>query len=196
MGEGEDHGMHKRCGGKYMGEAKIPEPVKLIASVFGADAGRLLQAESLLVERYGPLDYRSELLPFAHTDYYTPEFGAPLVRMIVAFERLVAPDLLPTIKRQTNELERANSVERHRWANIDPGYVSLSKLILATTKDHAHRIYVRDGIYAEVTLHYQGGTFRSCPWTYPDYASPPYIAIFNHIRHEYHRQLRDHPVSA
>lgn len=179
-----------------MGEAKTPEPVKLIASVFGADGSRLLQAESLLIAEFGSVDYRSGLLPFAHTDYYTSEFGAPLVRTIVAFERLVGPDLLPMIKCQTNRFEQANSAGGHRWVNIDPGYVSLSKLVLATTKDHAHRIYLRDGIYAEVTLAYRRGTFRPWPWTYPDYASPPYIAIFNHIRHEYHRQLRARPASA
>jgi len=173
-----------------MGEAKIPEPVKLIASIFGANEDRLRRAESLLAQEFGPLDYRSALLPFTHTDYYTPEFGAPLVRVIVAFERLVDPALLPAIKHRTNELEWADAIQGHRWVNIDPGYVSLSKLVLATTKDHAHRIYLGDGIYAEVTLHYQGGTFRPWPWTYPDYASPPYIAIFNVIRSQYHQQLR------
>jgi len=173
-----------------MGEAKIPEPVKLIASIFSADEERLRRAESLLIQEFGPLDYRSEWLPFTHTDYYTPEFGAPLVRVIVAFERLVGPALLPAIKHRTSELEGADSVQGHRWMNIDPGYVSLSKLVLATTKDHAHRIYVRDGIYAEVTLRYQEGTFHPWPWTYPDYASPAYIAIFNHIRAQYHRQLQ------
>ncbi len=173
-----------------MGEAKIPEAVKLIASIFGADEDRLRRAESLLVREFGPLDYRSELLPFTHTDYYTPEFGTPLVRVIVAFERLVDPALLPTIKHRTNELEWTDSAQGHRWVNMDPGYVTLSKLVLATAKDHAHRIYLRDGIYAEVTLCYQGGTFRPWPWTYPDYASPPYIAIFNAIRAQYHQQLR------
>jgi len=173
-----------------MGEAKIPEPVKLIASIFSADEERLRRAESLLIQEFGPLDYCSEWLPFTHTDYYTPEFGAPLVRVIVAFARLVGPAQLPAIKHRTNELEGADSVQGHRWMNIDPGYVSLSKLVLATTKDHAHRIYVRDGIYAEVTLRYQEGTFRPWPWTYPDYASPTYIGIFNHIRAQYHRQLQ------
>lgn len=178
-----------------MGEAEIPEAVKLIASIFGADEACLRRAGSLLVQEFGPLDYRSELLSFTHTDYYTPEFGAPLARMIVAFEQLVDPVLLPAIKHRTNELEWADSTQGHRWVNIDPGYVSLSKLVLATTKDHAHRIYLSDGIYAEVTLRYQGGTFRPWPWTYPDYASPPYIAIFNHIRAQYHRQLRARRVS-
>jgi hypothetical protein len=173
-----------------MGEGKMPRPVKLIASIFGTEGELLLQAESPMVREFGPLDYRSELLPFTHTDYYTAEFGGPLVRVIVAFERLVDPALLPTIKRRTNQLEWADSAQGHRWVNIDPGYVSLSKLVLATTKDHAHRVYLRDGIYAEVTLRYQGGTFHPWPWTYPDYASSPYIAIFNHIRAQYHRQLR------
>ncbi|MEA3346401.1 MAG: DUF4416 family protein [Chloroflexota bacterium] len=180
-----------------MGQARSPEGVKLIASILGADEERLRRAESLLAQEFGLLDYRSELLPFTHTDYYTPEFGAPLVRVIVAFEPLMDPELLPVIKHRTNELEGGNSDRERRWVNIDPGYVSLSKLVLATTKNHSHRIYLRDGIYAEVTLRYQQGTFRPWPWTYPDYASPPYIAIFNRIRHQYHRQLRSRfPPSA
>ena len=173
-----------------MGEAKIPQAVKLIASIFHADEAGLRQAQRLLSQELGPLDYRSELLPFTHTDYYTPEFGSPLVRVIMAFERLIDPALLPAIKRRTNELERVHSVGAHRWVNIDPGYVSLSKLVLATTKDHAHRIYLRDGIYAEVTLRYQEGSFHPWPWTYPDYASPRYLAIFNAIRAGYRQQLR------
>lgn len=173
-----------------MGERKTPQPVKLIASIFGANEERLLQAESLLIREFGPLHYRSDLLPFIHTDYYTAEFGAPLVRVIVAFERLVDPGLLPTIKCRTNEMEWDNGIKGLRWSNIDPGYVSLSKIVLATTKDHAHRIYLSHGIYAEVTLHFREGTFRPWPWTYPDYASAPYIAIFSHIRAQYHRQLR------
>jgi hypothetical protein len=173
-----------------VGKRKAPQPVKLIASIFGANEERLLQAESLLVQEFGPLHYRSSLLPFIHTDYYAAEFGAPLVRVIVAFERLVDPGMLPAIKCRTNEMERDDSTRRHRWVNIDPGYVSLSKLVLATTKDHAHRIYLSHGIYAEVTLHFREGIFCPWPWTYPDYASAPYIAIFNHIRAQYHRQLR------
>jgi len=172
-----------------VGEVRIPPPVKLIASIFHAAEAGLERAASMLAEEFGPIDYRSKLLAFTHTDYYTPEFGTPLVRVIVAFERLIDPASLPAIKRRTNELEWANSVGAHRWVNIDPGYVSLSKLVLATTKDHAHRIYLSDGIYAEVTLQYQEGSFRPWPWTYPDYASPPYLAIFNAIREEYRCQL-------
>jgi hypothetical protein len=97
---------------------------------------------------------------------------------------------LAAIKRQTNDLEAGSSVEDRRQVNIDPGYVSLSKLVLATTKNHAHRIYLSDGIYAEVTLHYRDGAFRGYPWTYPDYASSEYCALFQKVRDLYRRQLR------
>ena len=111
------------------------------------------------------------------------------MRHILAFERLVNPGELAAIKGQTNILETGWLDNGHRRVNIDPGYVSLSELVLATTKNHAHRIYLADGIYAEVTLHYRDGVFRGYPWTYPDYSSPPYCALFGEIRDLYRRQL-------
>jgi len=181
-----------------MGKIKEPLPVKLIASIFAASGELLAEAKVRLSQEFGPVDYESELLPFDHTDYYTPEFGKGLRRKFVAFEELIHPGRLAEIKLRTNALELVLSgakgmewaAEGKRRINIDPGYVSHSKLVLATTKDHAHRIYLGQGIYAEVTLHFRGGTFQPWPWTYPDYASPPLIAIFNHIRELYVKQLR------
>lgn len=173
-----------------MGTARQPQPVKLIASLFAGRQVLLEVARARLEEAFGPVDYQSELLPFDHTDYYTPEFGPGLVRVILAFERLVGPGNLAAIKRQTNALEAEWLVEGRRRVNIDPGYVSLSKLVLATTKNHAHRIYLADGIYGEVTLHYRDGAFRGFPWTYPDYASSHYCALFAEIRDLYRQQLR------
>jgi hypothetical protein len=119
----------------------------------------------------------------------------------VAFVDLVHPGELAEIKLLTNALEMewvvggrargGRSRKGKRRINVDPGYVSHSKLVLATTKNHAHRIYLGQGIYAEVTLHFRDGTFRGWPWTYPDYASPPLIAIFNQIRALYVKQLRE-----
>jgi len=74
--------------------------------------------------------------------------------------------------------------------NVDPGYVSLGKLVLASTKDHAHRLYLDRGVYGEVMLTYQQGCFRPWPWTYPDYASDGYCAMFGEIRECYKAQLR------
>ena len=173
-----------------MGNVKEPLPVKLIASMFTASGELLEEAKIRLSQEFGPLDHESELLPFDRTTYYAAEFGESLERRFVAFEKLVHPGHLAEIKLLTNALEMEWAVEGKRRINIDPGYVSHSKLVLATTKNHAHRIYLGQGIYAEVTLHFRDGTFRAWPWTYPDYASPPVIAIFNHIRGLYVEQLR------
>jgi len=173
-----------------MGKVKEPLPVKLIASMFAGSGELLEKAKVRLGQEFGPIDYESELLPFDHTTYYAVEFGENLKRRFVAFAELVRPERLTEIKLLTNALEMEWAVEGKRQINIDPGYVSHSKLVLATTKDHAHRIYLGQGIYAEVTLYFREGTFRPWPWTYPDYASPPLIAIFNHIRGLYVKQLR------
>lgn len=173
-----------------MGTARKVEPVKLIVSLLSGDLDLLAVTTSTLKGHYGPVDFESELLPFEHTDYYAAEFGPRLARRIVAFEQLIAPAALPEIKLQTNDLESSLAVEGKRPINIDPGYVSLGKMVLATTKDHAHRLYLASGIYGEVTLTYQRGRFRPWSWTYPDYASDQYCALFDGIRERYKAQLR------
>ncbi len=188
-----------------MGRIKEPLPVKLIASLFAGSGELLEEAGVRLSQEFGPIDSESELLPFDHTTYYAAEFGEGLKRRFVAFVDLVHPGELAEIKLLTNALEMEWVAEGKRRINVDPGYVSHSKLVLATTKNHAHRIYLGpvlschpelvegpskgQGIYAEVTLHFRDGAFRAWPWTYPDYASPPLIAIFNQIRALYVKQL-------
>ena len=122
-----------------MGQAREAEPVKLIASIFSGDRGLLSRAKAMLAEAFGPADFESRLFPFEHTDYYTAEFGPNLVRQIVAFQQLIPPAGLPNIKTRTNELERALSHEGQRRVDIDPGYVSLGKLVLASTKASTER---------------------------------------------------------
>jgi hypothetical protein len=173
-----------------MGTAREPASVKLIASLLTGEMSLLPEVRAALVQAFGPTDLESEILPFDHTDYYAAEFGPALQRQFVTFERLISPEELPAVKRQTNELEQSFAQEGRRRVNIDPGYVSLSKLALATTKDHAHRLYLGQGIYGEVTLAYQQGRFRPWPWTYADYASDHYCALFMEIRKRYKAQIR------
>ncbi len=173
-----------------MGTAHEPQPVKLIASLLTGDIDLLPEVREALVDALGPLDFLSDLLPFDHTDYYTAEFGPTLQRQIVSFDRLVPPGALPAVKRQTNDLEWTLAAAGRRRVNVDPGYVSLGKLVLASTKDHAHRLYLGEGVYGEVTLTYQRGRFRPWPWTYPDYGSDGYCALFAAIRDVYKAQLR------
>mgnify|MGYP001814503756 CR=1 FL=1 len=174
-----------------MGTAREPQPVKLIASLLTGEPSLLDGAQEALVQAFGPIDLTSKLLPFDHTTYYAPEFGSNLQRRIVTFEHLVDPGELPAIKHRTNDLEDALIRDGKRRVNIDPGYVSLGKMVLATTKNHAHRLYLGQGIYGEGTLTYQRGRFRAWPWTYPDYASERYCALFGQIRERYKAQLRE-----
>jgi len=148
------------------------------------------EAREALCQAWGEVDYESELLPFCHTDYYTAEFGPGLVRRIWTFGPLIDPGQLAAIKIQTNALEQRWAVDSQRQVNLDSGYVSPAKLVLATTKNHGHRIYLGEGIYAEVTLQYRDGAFRPWPWTYPDYGTRQYCALFEEIRGRYLAQLR------
>jgi len=139
---------------------------------------------------YGPIDLESPVRDFPFTDYYDLEMGRPLSRYFLAFERLVGQDLLAAIKLQTNSLEAELAESGRRIFNLDPGLLTLARFSLATTKENAHRIPLWGGIYAELTLKYENGAFRPLPWTYPDYRSEPYLALFEQIRTRLREQLR------
>jgi hypothetical protein len=173
-----------------MGTIRTSLPVKLIMPMLSAHAELFAQAEESLVERFGPVDFRSSRLPFTHTRYYEQEFGANLERQFLSFARLIAPDELAAIKVWTNGLEERLGAEGRRRINLDPGYLSMAKLVLATTKDYGHRLYIGQGIYAEVTLAYRERDFRPWPWTYADYQSAPYLEILHAVRCIYVAQIR------
>ena len=173
-----------------MGQVKTPQPVKLIVGAFAPDGALLEEARAAVAAEWGGVDFESGLLPFEHTTYYQPQFGTGLLRRIWTCGPLIDPGALAAIKLRTNELEQRWAVEGRRRVNLDPGYLSLAKLVLATTKNHGHRIYLGSGIYAEVTLAYRDGGFRPWPWTYPDYATSRYCELFAAIRRRYVGQLR------
>ena len=174
-----------------MGAIKKHPPVKLIVGFIFKEEAVLEKAKIFLEKRFGKIDFASPSLPFIHTDYYAREFGRPLKRSFISFKRLIAAESLAKIKIITNQLEKKMSRQERRSINIDPGYLDLSKLVLATTKDYQHRTYLNSGIYAEVTLFYQAGTFKPWEWTYPDYKTPEYLAILNQIRETYLYQLKE-----
>jgi hypothetical protein len=116
--------------------------------------------------------------------------GENLHRRFLSMEKLIKPEALPDIKLATNEIEDKFSSDSRRQVNIDPGYISKAHLILATGKSYTHRPYLRDGIYADLTLIYQGKKFRSLPWTYPDYADERQLVMLGKIREKYLLQLK------
>jgi len=174
-----------------MGTLREPDPVKLVVPMLASDRALFSVGERALARAFGPIDLCSDDMPFAHTRYYEPEMGSELTRRIVSFEKLIDPGDLPGIKLTTNAIEAAFAHERKRQLNLDPGYVSGAKLVLATTKNHGHRLYLGQRIYGEVTLAYRDGNFRSWPWTYPDYAEGRYFPILRRIRQRYLEQLRE-----
>ena len=177
-----------------MADARPPVPVLLIAAVFSRHADMLSLARTRLEETYGPVERLSPAFVFDQTDYYAATMGADLRKQFLAFRDLIAPERLPDVKRHTNALERelaqGRTYPEARPVNIDPGYLHLGKFVLATTKDQGHRLYLRDGIYAEVTLRYQGGAFEPWPWTYADYRQPGVRAFLEEVRAGYHDRLR------
>lgn len=178
-----------------MSDPQPAEPVKLIASLFSGDGCLIGDALEAMSEEYGRADFISAPVSFDYTDYYAKEFGGSLVRRFVAFERLIRPESLPDVKRWTNALEQRLSAGGQRRVNIDPGYLARAHLILATGKGYTHRPYLRDGIYADVTLIYRDKKFHSLPWTYPDYAGEEMIGMLVRIREKYLLQLKGKAAS-
>jgi len=173
-----------------MSKPNPAEPVKLIFSVFANDAGRLDEIIGILSSAYGQPDFISAMVSFDYTNYYCAEMGENLVRRFLSMEKLIRPEDLPDIKLATNEIEDRSASNSQRQVNIDPGYISKANLILATGKSYTHRPYLRDGIYADLTLVYQGKKFCSLPWTYPDYADEKQLFMLGKIREKYLLQLK------
>lgn len=177
-----------------MGAITTPGPVKLICGVLLNPAVSPSDIEPALVSEFGAVELWSPTWPFDFTDYYDAETGPNIQRAFAAFEQLVAMDALAEIKWRTNALEAALAdrveADAPRPVNLDPGYVNSSRLVLASTKDCAHRVYLGQGIYAEVTLTFRRGEFQPWPWTYADYATPEYRRFFRQVRQRYLRQRR------
>ena len=174
-----------------MGKVKEPPEAKLIAGILLSHELSWERVVRQLEVEQGPIDSKSEPFSFTHTDYYTAELGSPIERFWVSFEWLAEQDELPDLKHETNKLEEIlGRSDGSRRVNIDPGIITGSRLVLATTKDHAHRIYLSNGIYAEVTLIYRDGKFNPLPWTYPDYREQVALDYFSAVRTRYLQQLR------
>lgn len=155
------------------------------------------EAERRLAVEFGAIDLKSQVLTFNFTDYYEEEMGKGILRKFLSFEGLVEPGDLAQIKLFTNHLEKDfQQIGRGRPINLDPGYVTGSKLVLASTKDYSHRLYLGQGIYGEVTLRYVKGSFEPLPWTYPDYRTGGYLDFFSEVRRSYLEKLKRRPTKA
>ncbi len=177
-----------------MGVITLPPQVKPVCGILYSESAPLDQIMIRLESLLGTADLTSEPYAFDFTDYYDSRMKTPLRKFFVSFLRPMNREDLPTIKQETNMIEDRFSVEgenkRQRLVNLDPGYIARSKLVLASTKNFSHRIYIKDGIYAEVTLTYTKGDFRPSPWTFADYRTESVLSFFRRVREIYMEQLK------
>ena len=167
-----------------------PKPAKLFVSVLSSSGERINATLSRVGAHYGVLDFVSPLLPFNYTDYYGAEMGKVLFRRFASFDRLIRQEDLASIKVHTNALEDEQTERGSRLVNIDPGYLVAERLVLASGKNYAHRIYLSQGIYADLTLIYRDKDYQPLAWTYPDYGETEVRRWLRAIREKYLIQLR------
>jgi hypothetical protein len=179
------------------GRGRSPlDAVKLVCGLLCPDgaAALLAWARGALAERFGPIERESEHFEFRYTDYYK-SISPDLIRCFFSFEGLRHPGELTGWKKTAVALE-AESADgsRERRVNIDPGYLDGAKLVLASTKNNAQRIYIADRIYAEVTLCRRKGGWERFSYTFPDFKSGDYDAFLDLVRADWRRDIRERPV--
>lgn len=173
-----------------MSELREPRPAMLVISMFSAEKTLISKGERLLRSFFGSLHFESEIMPFDNTAYYQKEFGEKLIRKFIAFQQLVACDTLWKIKLICHGIEQMFLADDKRTLNIDPGILTLEKLVLATGKNFSHRIYLGKGVFGDLTLMYDKKKgFITLPWTYPDYATDTSLTIFNRLRADYMKKI-------
>ncbi|MBI3593003.1 MAG: DUF4416 family protein [Nitrospirae bacterium] len=163
---------------------KPPEKALLLAGTLFSNEDYYIKAQQALEEAFGEIIMESPVIKWDFSNHYKDELGEPVYRKFIFFRNLVEQDKLASIKLITHEIENSLSTNGKRNINLDPGYLTLAKLVLASTKDYSHRIYLTDGIYAEVTLAYNKGKgrFLPNPNTYRDYHDERYQKIFSMAR--------------
>ena len=166
----------------------VPQIPRLAKLVIGIITIELKLIENLVVElasQFGQIDLVSSWMHFNYTSYYEPEMGSPLFRRVFAFKPLISQCDLSACKLATNKIEHHYSQNGRRQVNIDPGYMLRERFVLASGKNFSHRIYVGAGIYADLTLIYQKGSFQKLPWTYPDYSDDGMLKFLEQVRNKY-----------
>jgi len=175
-----------------MGDLQQPQPVKHFTGILSSRADLLPEFKKRLISEFGDIDYQSEEYVFDLTNYYEPEMGSGIKRWFWSFHRLIDPIELVDIKLFTNELELSFADDNgNRPVNLDPGYLDFYKMVLASVKDRAQKIYLGKGIYADPTLFYLKGKWYHYDWSLQDFKLELYHPVFQQIRVLYRENMRN-----
>ena len=166
------------------------DPVKLFAAILWAQSDPLKEACRILQSFWGDVDFTGADHPFDVTDYYEPEMGKDLNRRLVSFSSLTPADCLNSAKHRCNEIENQLAGARGRSVNLDIGYLDHNKIVLASFKSAGQKIYLGDGVWADLVARYREGRYRPFEWTFPDFRDGRYDRELCRIREIYLKQLR------
>jgi hypothetical protein len=175
-----------------MGLRQKFKKVKLFSGLIYSDSSVYDQIRAVLKNHFSDIDMESPEIPFRFTTYYNEEMGETLFRRFVSFRQLIRPEELPTIKLFTNIIETETAEDGYRTVNIDPGYLSDANVILATTKNHYHRVPLGKGIYAHMEyVIKKRNTLTLLEWTYPDFRTDEYMDFFIRLIPIYKQNIKD-----
>ena len=168
-----------------MSVPQTPMPAKLVIGIITTESKMIENLVTEFISRFGQIDLVSRWMNFNYTTYYEREMGSPLLRRVFAFKTLISQADLSAFKLATNRMEQQYLRKGRRRVNIDPGYMLRERFVLASGKNFCHRIYIGEGIYADLTLVYQKGSFQKLPWTYPDYRDDDMLNFLEQVRNKY-----------
>ena len=166
-----------------MSSPSSPDKALLVIGILMQDRALFKETLSELEKLCGEFLFISRWYNFDQTKYYEEEMGNSLSRRFIAFKDLIHQDELKDLKLASYKIEELFSINEKRQVNVDPGYLTLDKLVLSTGKNFSHRIYLGDGIFADLTFVYKGNRFVFFDWTYPDYMDDTIVSFFLKLRH-------------
>lgn len=169
-----------------MARVQKPPPGRLIISVIYSSMDALADALNVLERKFGRVQFETPEIPCAETSLYGEEMGGELLRRFFSFDKMVARDGLPSIKGLCHKIEPqfADRVDDYlfRTVNLDPGILTPANLVMASHREYNHRVYLNNGVFAELALVYSRGRFVRLPWTCPDFYGAEAIEFFGRVR--------------
>lgn len=166
-----------------MSTPREPSPALLFTAILYSGSLSTSELLSYMYENFGSTIFESIPMKFVWSDYYEQEMGKDLKRIFLVYAKPIQRTELPDFKKKADELEVFFTKDGKRTVNIDPGLICEENIELATNKGFSHRIYLRDGVYADLTLFYKKNSYQPIEyWTYPEYRSTPVLSFFNTAR--------------